>query len=141
MSQRKHWIHRIYAPQTGTAIDPLKLNEIYNSAEVGVNEQHLMTFGRELNQRNFDLGMAGLHQITDLEYLAKPMFESHCTCYAGKLADREDRIFGLHLIEQAIPSNREETHAFFRKWHSFDARLRTLSDALGEDLTRGKCIS
>ena len=55
------------AKELGTAIDPLLLNEFYNAMSMGPQPKHWHgVFGRELNQRVFDLGMAG--SVPDLRY-------------------------------------------------------------------------
>jgi hypothetical protein len=134
-SQDKRWPYEVCAPQTNTQIDPLNLNELYGRMEFGINEQHLMTFGRELNQRSFDLGMAGLAQLTDVGHLASRTFGKFCTCYSQHLSCNREIAAGLNLAEQMAIADPDEVHTFFREHHSFDARLHQIGNAIGVDFT------
>jgi hypothetical protein len=135
-SENKAWSYEVHAPQTNTQIDPLTLNEFYSRMEFGVNEQHLMTFGRELNQRSFDLGMAGLTQLTDVGHLALRTFPRFCVCYSQKLSSGKEISAGLRLAEQMDLADPDEVHTYFRKHHSFDARLFQIGQAVGIDFQR-----
>jgi hypothetical protein len=141
-SRSKEWPFEVIAPELGKSVDPLELGTLYSQMRFGFNEQHRMTFGRELNQRSFDIGMSGLLQVTDVGHLAKPAFGKYCFCYAGKLAGRMDEPYLATLAEQASERAslycREEIHEYFRLRHSFQARLQAISNAVGLDLTRGR---
>jgi hypothetical protein len=136
-SARRGWKHEIIAPELKNAIDPMHLNAFYNRAEIGVNEQHLMTFGRELNQRGFDYGMAGIPQVTDMGWMCGPLYGAFCDIYAGKIANTEDFQYAYELMDCARQVNPDDCHSFFRQYHSFEARLAQISVAIGMDLTRG----
>jgi hypothetical protein len=137
-SAARGWAHLVVAPELKNTVDPIELNAIYNQATLGVNEQHLMTFAREVNQRGFDYGMAGLPQISDMGYLCGPLFGPSCRPYAGRLATGPDHEYALRLVERSIAADPQETHAHFAKHHSFAARVAAISVALGVDLTRGR---
>jgi hypothetical protein len=141
-SRSKQWPFEVIAPELQKAVDPLDLGTLYSRMRFGFNEQHRMTFGRELNQRSFDIGMSGLFQITDVGHLAKPAFGQYCFCYAGKLSRPMDESYLATLTEQMAEHSdlypREEIHEYFRIRHSFQARLQAISNAVGIDLTRGR---
>jgi len=139
LSQANGWPFEVHAPQTNTEIDPLTLNELYSRMKFGVNEQHLMTFGRELNQRSFDLGMAGLTQLTDVGRLASQTFLNFSICYSQRLASEKEISVGLRLAEQMEAPDPDEVHTFFKEHHSFDARLSRIGQALGIDFNRNNC--
>ena len=138
-SQAKGVSFRVAAKELGTAIDPLLLNEFYNGLSVGPNEHWHGVFGRELNQRVFDLGMAGVFQIGDMEWLARDLVGPYAAFYAGKAAGGEARRLAVKMtldLSHSFPA--EEIHAWFRRRHSFEARLIALSRAIQQDLSLGK---
>lgn len=137
-SQARGLSFHLVAPELGNTVDPLDLNVLYNEATLGVNEQHLMTFGRELNQRSFDYGMAGRPQLSDMGYLAAPLLGDSCHCYAGRIASGDDHEYALRLVEEVQESQPEAIHEHFGRHHSFLARLAAVSVASGVDLTRGR---
>jgi hypothetical protein len=132
-SDKKGWSYKVHAPRLTTQIDPLDLNEFYARLAFGVNEQHLMTFGRELNQRSFDLGMSGLMQLTDVGALASLTFPDWCTCYSAKLASGKEMSAGLQLAGRMDVADPDEVHTYFREHHSFDVRLLQIGQAAGID--------
>ena len=136
-SDEKGWSYGVHTPGPTTQIDPLDLNEFYGRLGFGVNEQHLMTFGRELNQRSFDLGMSGLMQLTDVGNLASLTFPEWCTCYSSKLASHKEISAGLQLAGQMDVADPDEVHTYFRQNHSFDVRLLQIGRAAGIDFHKG----
>jgi len=129
----------VAAKELGTAIPPASLNEFYNQLEIGANEHWHGVLGRELNQRLFDLGMAGIFQITDMEWLARELVGPYAAFYAGKAADRRARKQGAELVLHFAHSfSPDEIHWYFRRRHSFEARLAKVSRTIGEDLSLGK---
>ena len=139
VSRAREVSFHVAAKELGTAIDPLLLNEFYNAMSMGPNEHWHGVFGRELNQRVFDLGMAGVFQICDMEWLARDLVGPYAAFYAGKAADRKARRLAVEMtldLSHSFPA--EEIHAWFRLRHSFEARLSAVSRAIGEDLSLGK---
>jgi len=55
-SDRVGWAYEVHSPETKNPIEPLALNDLYNRTMIGINEHHQLHFGRELNERAFDLG-------------------------------------------------------------------------------------
>lgn len=137
-SNERRWKYAVKAPELGSTILPTELNRLYSRTVFGINEQHLLTFGRELNQRTFDLGMSGCFQITDMEWLASPALGPYASFYAGKISDSADRQFGVDLLAKSEAPNHDEIHEFFRAYHSFESRLASIGAALGMDVLRGK---
>jgi hypothetical protein len=137
-SGRRGWTYDVRAPELGTEIVPTELNDLYNGALICPNEQHLMTFGRELNQRTFDVGMAGRIQISDMGHLASRVIGPYARFYACKLADGADREFAIRLMEHGYIPDADEVHGYFRMHQSFSARLASISAAIGRDLSRGR---
>jgi len=131
----------VAANELGTAIDPASLNEFYNSMVIGPNEHWHGVFGRELNQRVFDLGMAGVFQVSDMEWLAREHVYPYAGFYAGKWGDRSARELGTNFVlETAHSYSPEEIHEHFRQRHSFECRLAVMGRAIGADLSAGKRI-
>jgi len=92
--------HFVASPDIGTAAKPEELNELYSRATLSPNEHWQGVFGRELNQRVFDLGMAGVFQVSDMQWLARSMVGPYAAFYAGKLADRAQMDYGCRLVKQ-----------------------------------------
>ena len=130
--------HALHTSSRGGYFNPYDLNSVYARSVYGINEQQLLNFGRELNQRTFDLGMAGCMQITDMAYLAAPEVGPYAQFYAGKLANASDHQYARNLLESEPVYSPDEIHEYFRRNHSFEARLALISAALGVDLTRGR---
>lgn len=139
-SDRRNWRYEVRAPDFGFAIPATKLNELYSRSVLGVNEQHLLTFGRELNQRTFDLGMSGCFQVTDMEWLAGSALGPHASFYSGKISNGSDRRLAIELVAKSLAPDPDEIHEFFRAHHSFEARLQAIGSALGTDLLRGRAM-
>ena len=138
-SRAQHWNYAVHSPETGNPLDPSGLNRLYNRTRVGVNEHHRLLFGRELNERTFDLGMAGLIQVSDMGWLAAPVIGPFGCFYSGNIASRGEVELAVALLQSANTSmSRDAVHGFFKRWHSFEARLATLSAALGQDLSQGR---
>ena len=97
VSRAREVSFHVAAKELGTAIDPLLLNEFYNAMSMGPNEHWHGVFGRELNQRVFDLGMAGVFQICDMEWLARDLVGPYAAFYAGKAADRKARRLAVEM--------------------------------------------
>jgi hypothetical protein len=137
-SRRFRIPHALHTASRGGPFNPYDLNSVYARSVYGINEQQLLNFGRELNQRTFDLGMAGCMQITDMAYLAAPEVGPYAKFYAGKLANASDHQYARNLLESEPVYAPDEIHEYFRRNHSFEARLALISAALGVDLTRGR---
>jgi hypothetical protein len=138
ISRERGWAHLVIAPELGNTVDPLELNAIYNQAGLGMNEQHLMTFGREINQRAFDYGMAGIPQISDNGHISTPLLGEGCRAYAQGIGADRDLRHVIRLVEEPVRLDPDRVHAHFARNHSFGARLAALSVASGIDLTRGR---
>jgi hypothetical protein len=139
LSHAKRWRYAVHSPETGNPLDPQELNRLYNRTRVGVNEHHRLLFGRELNERTFDLGMAGLVQVSDMGWLAAPVTGPFGHFYSGNIANRGEVELAAALVENADKGERRDSvHGFFKRWHSFEARLASLSAALGQDLSQGR---
>lgn len=126
-SKKRGWHFRIGAPDRGTGIDPLELNELYARATCCPNECGKNIFRRELNIRTFELGMAGKRQVTDLEWLARPLLGDFARYY-GTVAE------AIQLIEEYDDSDPDTIHDFFKEKHSFTARLKQIDAVLGTNI-------
>ncbi|WP_328425699.1 hypothetical protein OG470_17725 [Micromonospora sp. NBC_00389] len=137
-SDRRGWAYEVHSPQTGNPLEPLALNDLYNRSMIGFNEQHQMHFGRELNERTFDLGMAGRLQISDMGWLAAQETGRFARFYNGNVGAARDLGYILRLLSNRDLPDPAAVHAHFSRHHSFVARLAVLSAALGQDLSLGK---
>ena len=117
---------------------PAQLNGLYNRCELAFNVQNVLHFGRELNERSFDVGMAGLPQVSDMGWLGRSSLGPTATYYSERVGQDGDFEKLIRAMEQPpSPSARQLAHQHFVERHSFDARLRELSADLKIDLTLG----
>jgi hypothetical protein len=137
-SRGRGWAVEIHAPERGNTIDPLTLNDLYNRCTFGVNEQHALHSGRELNERSYDLGMAGVPQISDMGWMGLHELGPWQRYYAAKVGRRMDLPFAAKLLDSTPVADPHEIHGFFKRHHSFEARIATISAALGADLSNGQ---
>jgi hypothetical protein len=135
-SRQQGWKYSIHSPDTKNIINPYELNELYNRTILCPNECGHGVFYRELNIRTFELGMSGVCQLTDMQWLAEKEIGKYAQYYAGKRARKEDIEYGLKLADiREVPSP-EEIHEWFKKHHSFESRIKKLGAIIKIDLTR-----
>ena len=139
-SDRVGWAYEVHSPETKNPIEPLALNDLYNRTMIGINEHHQLHFGRELNERTFDLGMAGRLQVSDMGWLGAPVAGPFARFYSGNVAQARDCPSVVKMLaERALPEP-GVVHEHFKRHHSFEARLAALSGALGVDLSLGAMV-
>ena len=134
LSAKHDWPFEVYT-QGEPALDPEHLGDFYSRIRLGINEHHSMHCGRELNERAFDLGMAGRFQFTDMASLGAWEFGRYA--YFGGPRNGFTRLTDddiTAIIASLISTAPEDVHAYFREKHSFDARLRTLATVLRADI-------
>ena len=122
-SRLRGWASEVHAPERGNTIDPSALNDLYNRCTFGINEQHSLHSGRELNERAYDLGMAGVPQISDMGWMGLHELGPWQRYYSGKIARTRDLPHAIKLLDDPPTADPNEIHRFFRRHHSFEARI------------------
>ncbi|MGB8021722.1 MAG: hypothetical protein WCF04_10890 [Candidatus Nanopelagicales bacterium] len=138
ISDRRGWRYELYGPEVNRRIAPTQLHGLYDRCEIGFNTQNVLHFGRELNERSFDMGMVGLTQVSDMGWLGRGDLDPTVRFYSESIASASDIETVVAMVaEPPADEDRAAVHDFYRRRHSFAARIVQISNVLGQDLTLG----